>query len=195
MSSFISIGFVFEKNQDIKQLFSKFLDFLIVNGRIEKISYSFDENSDNWNQEILKDYSTYEITSLMVDNFFGKTNITAKILNDKRINFDISVSKFSQGDFGFLIEIDIEQLFKVGNREELEKCSSMIIKFCGTIFDIIEYRYSFCDHEVSIEYTWDEFNQLDEYIYSISLITQNDKCVIKLASWEIDGLTNRLMES
>lgn len=192
MSSFISIGFVFEKDQNIKQLFSKFVDFLIIKGRVEKLSYSIDENGDNWNQVILKDYSVYEITTMMIDNFLGKTNITAMIFNNKQINFDISVFKFSKGDFGFLIEIDINQLFKVGDREELEKCSFMIIKFCETVFDIIEYRYSFCDHEVGIEYTWDEFKQFNEDIYSISVIPQNNEYDIKLASWEIDGLTNRL---
>lgn len=192
MSSFIGIGFVFDKHQNIELLFSKLLDFLIVNGELKKISYSIDEKGDNWNEEIVKCYSTCEITSLMFNNFFGKINITAAILDNTQIDFDLSIIELSQGDYGFLIEIDIEQLFKVGEREKLEKCTSMIIKFCKSIFNIIEYRYSFCDHEVGIEYTWTEFDRLKECVYSVSIVPQKNEFVINLASWEIDGLTNRL---
>ena len=195
MSSFISIGFVFDKHQSITVLFSKFIEFLIARGVLNKISYSIDENGDNWNEKIIKGYSSYEVTSLMVNNYFGKANITAAILDDKKINFDISISKLQQEDFGFLIEIDIDQLFKVGNREELKNCSSMIITFCETLFNKMDFCYAFCDHEVGIEYTWNEFSQLDKCIYSISIIPQNEKFVIDLASWEIDGLTSRSRKS
>lgn len=192
MSSFIGIGFVFDKDQNIELLFSKLLDLLIVNGELKKISYSIDEKGDNWNEEIIKCYSTCEITSLMLNNFFGKINITGAILDNTQIDFDLSITELPQGDYGFLIEIDIEQLFKVGEREELEKCTSMIIKFCESIFNILKYRYSFCDHEVGIEYTWAEFERLKECVYSVSIVPQKNEFFINLASWEIDGLTNRL---
>lgn len=195
MSSYISIGFVFVKHQNITVLFSEFLNCLITNGNFQKISYSVDKNGDRWHEEIIKARSTDEITSLMANNFFGKININAMILGDRDIDFDISISKFSQGDFGFLIEIDIDQLFEVGNKKELEGCSSMIIKFCKRIYYKIQYQYAFCDHEVGIEYTWSEFNKLNDSIYSISIIPRNEEFVVNLATWEIDGLTNRIIKN
>lgn len=191
MSSSISIGFVFEKQQNPTLLFSKFLGCLITNGEFQKISYSLDENGSSWHEETIKTQSTYEVATLMVKHFFGKATIKAKILNNKNIHFDTSIFKFSKNDFAFLIEIDIDQLFQVGNKKELENCSSMIIKFCEEIFDIVQYRYAFCDHEANIEYTWSEFSEMNENIYSISIIPQSEKFKISLASWEIDGLTNR----
>ncbi len=192
MSSYVSIGFVFEKDQNIKSLLSKFLDFLITKGEFKKIAYSEDENGDKWNEKVINDYSAYMVASLMVDNYFGRTNITAAIFNDEQINLDVSIYKFPQGDFGFLIEITLEQLSKHEKKEELEKSTYRIINFCKTLFSMIEYRYAYCDQEVPIEYTWDEFNQLDKCVYSISIIPHNNAIDIKLAAWDIDGLTNRL---
>ena len=191
MSSYVSIGFVFEKHQSINSLLSKFFDFLTTKGEFKKIAYSEDENGDKWNEEIINDYSAYSVASIMVDNYFGRTNITAAIFNDEQINFDVSVHKFPQGDFGFLIEITLDQLSKHLRKEELEISTYRIINFCKTVFSTIEYRYAFCDHEVPIEYTWDEFKQFDKCMYSISVIPHNDAIDIKLAPWEIYGFINR----
>lgn len=191
MSSCVSIGFVFEKNQNIKLLFSKFLEYLIRYGELHKISYSLDKKGKRWKNEVIKDKTLDEIVLLMINNYYGKIDITNLVVDDKSIDYMITITKFSDGDFGFLIEIDIDQLFKVGNRNELEKWTSLIINFCKSIFNIIDYRYAFCDHEVSIEYKWSEFNKLKESIYSISIISKNKGLIIDLSSWEIDGLTFR----
>lgn len=87
--------------------------------------------------------SPHEVTSLMLNNFLGKANITSAILDNKIVNFDVSVSKLYKNDFGFLIEINIEQLFRVGGRKELEHSTSMIIEFCESIFDNAKYSYAF----------------------------------------------------
>lgn len=191
MSSSIGIGFVFEKHQKIDLLFSEFLSYLIIKGKLQKITYSLDENGKQWHEETIKAYPTCEVVPLLINHFFGKINIKAMIIDDKEMDFDISVFKFPKGDFAFLIEIEIDQLFKAGNKQELEYCSSMIIKFCKDVFDKVNYRYAFCDHEVDIEYTWSEFSKMNESIYSISIVPQNEGFKVNLASWEIDGLTNR----
>lgn len=191
MSSYISIGFVFEKAQNISLLFSEFLNFLTVDGEFRKISYSIDENGNDWHKKNIEGYSVDEISSLMINNFFAKTTILSRSLDAKNINFDTSITNFSHGDYGFLIEIEIEQLFKVGNRKELEHCSDIIVKFCKKIFSKLGYKYAFCDHEVNIEYDWKKFSQLDENVYSITIIPKDEDFIVKYATWEIDGLTIR----
>lgn len=191
MSSFLSIGFVFEKNQNIEEIFSEFLSYIITDGELQTISYSIDDEGNEWHKETIKLCSINKIVSLMINNFFGKINVKTIHLFKKVTNIDISIFKFSQGDFGFLIEIDIKQLFEVGNKKELESYSSIIINFCKLCFDKIKYRYAFCDHEANIEYTWDEFNKINKNIYSISVIPQNEKFIVNLADWEIDGLSHR----
>lgn len=191
MSSSISIGFVFEKQQSMTLLLSKILEFFKAKGELNRISYSVDENGDSWKENTIQNLTPHEVASLMVNNFWGKTNITSAILDDKIVNFDVSVSKLFKNDFGFLMEINIEQLFRVGDKKELENSTSMIIQFCKSIFDNAKYSYAFCDHEANIEYTWSEFKKLKNHIYSIVIIPENEKFVINLSSWEIDGLTNR----
>lgn len=191
MSSSISIGFVFEKHQNEKEEFSKLLTSLVSNGKLEKLIYSIDENGNDWKEEAKINYPIDIISSIMIENYFGKLTMEATILTSKNINFDVSISNFIQGDFGFLIEIDIEQLFKVGHKEDIKKCTEEIIQFCEKLFDKIKYKYSFCDHEVAIEYTWDEFKKMNDRIYSVSIIPKEKEFIVNLATWDIDGLSNR----
>lgn len=191
MSSSISIGFVFEKAHNISETLCKFLTYIMTDGKIQKLSYSTDSNGDNWEDVTVVNHSIDEISSKMVDYHFGKVTIEAPILKNKKTNFSVSIHKLPQGGFGFLIEIDIEQLFKTGDVKALKSCSDKIIQFCKNCFDKTNYQYSFCDHEVNLEYCYDTFKSMDKDIYSIAVIPKTGEFEIKLAPWEIDGLTNR----
>jgi len=190
MSS-ISIGFVFEKQQNVTETFSELLISLTTNGKMKKLAYSLDKDGDNWEEETTFDYSINRISSIMIDNYFGRITIESVILTNKSITYDVSISNLANDDFGFLIEIDIEHLFKVGNKDELESCTKEVIQFCEKIFDRIEYKYSFCDHEAALEYTWDEFKAMNENIYSVSIIPKDNIFIVNLTTWEIDGLSSR----
>lgn len=192
MSSFIGIGFVFGKTDSTIESFSKFLSFITREGNIKKIAYSTDIDGSNWIEDTsLKKCPIGNISSIMIDNYFGNITINAPIFDVKDIDFNVSMSVLAQGDFGFLLEIDIDQLFKVGDKPALEDFTGKIIELCKNIFSEVSYQYSFCDHEVGIEYSWNEFETISEDVYSVVVVPAKEAFIVKLASWEIDGLTSR----
>lgn len=54
MSSSISIGFVFEKQQSMTLLLSKILAFSKAKGELNRISYSVNENGDSWKENTIQ---------------------------------------------------------------------------------------------------------------------------------------------
>ena len=192
MSSSIGIGFIYNESSNIEDKLNKFIDFFLLNDtKIQKIVYSTDKNGDDWHVKNVDNYSSHEIANILIQNYFGNLTIKGSIVSKRNINIDMSIHQINQKEFGFLLEIDIDQLFTVGNKEELGICTENIVHLCKDIYYKTQYQYAYCDHEVGIEYNWNEFQSLNEQVYSISIIPQRNDFFINLAPWEIDGLTNR----
>lgn len=192
MSSFIGIGFIYDQSTNLENEINKFISFFLFrNIKIRKIIYCTDKNGDNWKDETIDNCSSENITPIFINNYFVKVTMEGNFLNKEKICVNMSVSRISKRDFGFLLEININQLFIVGNREDLNNCTENIISLCKDIYQETQYRYAYCDHEVDIEYNWNEFTSLKNEIYSVCIIPQKNNFLVSLASWEIDGLTNR----
>lgn len=149
---------------------------------MHKIMYSTDRDGDKWKEETLANYSSKDLTYIMIQNYFCKLTMEGNFLDERNISIYISINQITQKDFGFLLEINVKQLFTVGNKLELNNCTKSIIRLCKDIYYKTQYQYAFCDHEVDIEYSWDEFISLNEPMYSISIIPKKNNFDINLAS-------------
>lgn len=77
------------------------------------------------------------------------------------------------------------------SHKNFRKIIRMIIIQIKKLRKKLNFNYVFCDTEVNIEYSLCEILEEKTPIYSIVAINHKNGLEVRLASWEIDGLTSR----
>lgn len=187
MSSYISIGFVANDNEEL--FVEKCKKIMEVNNKnIGQIIFKYptDETCNKWN---VSNEQVKNIDKMLKQCF---TNELAEIIVDYRINEQIfkgiliKIRKKIGEYTGILFEIS-EDCFPL--KEKINSIENEIIAILRDLLNI-GFEYAYCDNEADIEYSIKEvMGQKNRY--SILVTRENNNIVTKLASWKIDGLTSR----
>lgn len=192
MGSKITIGYVFGiENKKVMALYlEELVNILSEEGLIIDFKFSLDDEGNEWKECVVKknkmESSAYE---LLTKYYYGTVKLISNIVNLRSKEIAVTVEQTSEY-FGFLIDLDEEDLNQDFNLEEIE---SSIINFVAKSYGLLKFDYAFCDHEAEIEYSPKEITKVEEEIYSLLFIpsVMKDEVEVKRSSWYLDGLTRR----
>lgn len=193
MGAKISIGWV-STNNDLNNEYNILINNLKLLGvNIDCVKFSSDNSGFHWNG--VEDYSTYSNKNFLstlrelhfleipISNFpFGKLTIEAVIK-----------LKVTNKYFGYLLEMEEDSIISSYKINELETAEDIIIQYLKLIFKNFNVDYAFSDQEAEVEFSPEEFIQLQRPYYAIEAKHDHDGNVkITKANWYINGLTQRL---
>ena len=193
MGAKISLGWV-STNNNLSNEYNILINNLKLLGvNIDCVKFSSDNSGFHWN--VVEDYRTYSNKNLLstlkelhfleipISNFpFGKLTIEAVIK-----------LKVTNKYFGFLLEMEEDSIISSYKIKELETAEDLIIQYLKLIFKNFNVDYAFSDQEAEVEFSPEEFKQLQRPYYAIEAKHDHDgKVKITKANWYINGLTQRL---
>ena len=150
-----------------------------------------DIDGEEWIEE--REVKEHQL-GMLTQYFYGQLNLTSSFIKDKSLNITIHIEK-EPSYFGFLLDVSEADIISTDGIKEIEDITDIILNFIIDIHNVSAYDYAFCDNEVSIEYSPEEFASIKNNIYSIAVIASNiqqlGKLDVKKSDWNIDGLTKR----
>lgn len=199
MGSNVSVGLVYNgfSNRRIKEELDNIFKYLcLYDVRCDNLRTSKDIEGEDWvEHRMLNTFSMDSISTMLAKGYYGQLDISGDIL-DSRLVITIRIEKEKTGDyFGFLFDINEDELIKDNSLSELNKITEEIIGFMTEMYRYSNYDYAICDNEARIKYSPGEFRTLEEIIYSVSVKPHRSNGLISLVitkgDWNIDGLTSR----
>lgn len=189
MGNYISIGIVC-LTQTSLELVLETISAQMNNKAISlELSYPEDDSSRIW----IKQH--YELKSGLSAGFKlladRRQSIGTFLYNADTMQLHIRVSIKTDAILGILFEMEQEELIPVESSFLLESITNKIIKDLKALWERAPFEYAFCDNEADIEFAPSEILKTEEYIYSVLLINRNHFLTHKMATWCIDGLSER----
>jgi hypothetical protein len=198
MGSYITTGLVFS-GSDVDVIKSK-LKVLIMylaggSGCYKFVKASKDADGNDWVElkfEELNDIQEgYRFAS---EGYFGQIDLTTRLFKSDEISASIRVEKESDY-FGLLVDIAEDDLLKSNESEVLNAADELMTKVMCELHNVLKYDYAFCDNEAELQFSPNEFQSLNEDVYSITVMTSNSELenianVFK-SHWYLNGLTSR----
>lgn len=190
MGSYISVGFVFKM---IKLKFKEqILKYLI--GNLPLSDYSvliYKTDTDIEGRKIIEKKMMYRQMSdedykIITDYDFGNILLMCNFLGIKNQMMNITFFK-EKTHFGFLIEL-FEDPFR--NKVDYLKQETLLVNFMKECFKEMDFDYAICDNEGTIEFSPEEISH-EDFSYSILILPEGDKLVVKKGEYLIDGKTKR----
>ncbi|ODM24753.1 hypothetical protein A7W90_00130 [Clostridium sp. Bc-iso-3] len=200
MGSNISIGFVYTgiAQEQIKNELNNIFSYLLShNTRMVKMKVSKDIDGEEWIEyDMLDTHKKDDVISLLAEYYFGQIEVYSNLIGCNNLKLIIRIEKEPDKDyFGFLLDISEAQLLKNNSIDEIKKVTDNIVSFMTDIYGYSGYDYAICDNEAEIEYSPEEYMNIQDDIYSISIIpnrnNESTEFNIIKSSWNIDGLTSR----
>ncbi|NFP49524.1 hypothetical protein FDF58_07570 [Clostridium argentinense] len=201
MGSSISIGFVYGEfsiqaiENEIKRLVKY---FVTTDGSLKKMKVSKDIDGEEWLEyDSLINLKVDSIYTTLAENYYGQVEVNSSLFGHKNLTTTIRIEKEEdEGYFGFLLDIDEEELIKTNLASEINSVTEKIVDFITGFYSYSAYDYAFCDNEAEIQYSPRHFKKIESSIYSISVIPTLDgnsnSLNIVRSNWNIDGLTSRI---
>ncbi len=187
MGSYISLGFVSasEKTAFLRTC-KDVINFFTINIKNAQIKYPIDSECSEWISENVNVNNLEKALNICYEYNYSELMLDYEI-NGRLISGVLFTITRNIGNlFGALFEIP-EKNFDM--LKEIDFIENEIINIMNQSI-LLGIEYIFCDNECNIEYLPSEIISKDN-IYSILIYRHNEKNIIKLASWKIDGLTNR----
>ena len=200
MGSFISIGFIYQvfSIQTIENEIKKLLKYIVdTDGSLKKMKVSKDIDGEEWNEyDSLMNLQGDSIYAILAKNYYGQIEVNSNIFGCKNITIIIRIEKEEDEDyFGFLLDIDEEELINTNSASEISNITEKIIDFITRFYNYSAYDYAFCDNEAEIKYSPIHFKKVERSIYSITVIPildgNSNRLNVIRSNWNIDGLTSR----
>ncbi|RST77371.1 hypothetical protein D4T97_002465 [Siminovitchia acidinfaciens] len=185
----VNIGMVFTEEKGIFVTWSKMKSYIIKNGgQFKKLKYSKDMDGENWIQLDIKDNSLDEsfLTGYYPELELSRSSLG---LNTERIH--LSIEK-DDGYFGFLFGIEWDSLFS--KEVDVAKIRNHMVATLTAIYETIPFAYSFIGHEIEIDSSPDEFEDLIAHndSYPVALIESKDGLDIYYGNIGIDGISGQI---
>lgn len=194
MGSYVSIGFVYEKNREkelVEQL-EKIIGFLkIKNEDIKRIKYCEDDFGEIECEVNLNDivYHKNEILKKIVDYFYGEIEFFVDIFEMKKLKMILRIEK--EDDLcGITLDIEESDLIHEHTVSNINIVTEKIIDFMIQVNTYLNYDYAVCDNELELKYSPEIIKNMKELKYSVLIIFDGKLKVMK-SNWNIDGLTQR----
>ncbi|MDF2699927.1 MAG: hypothetical protein K0Q49_1483 [Haloplasmataceae bacterium] len=185
MGSYISLGFVFQNDKEIKDSLKQLLKLL--NNKNSPIIYKvcFDLSEDNWLERKINYNDIIEDDFNNLTNYFY-SNIK---LNASFLGFDLllNITIYKDEDFyGFLIDL-FEDYFKISYLD----LEDSLINFVNDIYSKLKFDYAFGEHDGEIEFSPNEIIQQNVNYCLLFLKDNKDSLQILKGDHLLDGLTTR----
>ncbi|MBB4824972.1 hypothetical protein HNO89_002198 [Sporosarcina luteola] len=193
MGAKISLGWV-STNINISNEYNILINNLKLLGvKINCVKFSSDNSGFHWSE--IEDYRTYsnkKLLSILKELRFLEISISnfpfGKLTIDAVIKLEVT-NKY----FGFLLEMEESSIISSYKIKELETAEDLIIQYLNLIFKNFNVDYAFSDQEAEVEFSPEEYKQLERPYYAIEARRGHDgKVKITKANWYINGLTQRL---
>jgi hypothetical protein len=190
LGSTINIGLVYSSPEDlISTNLYKLIQYLnSYNSCLINAKYSEDLDGESW-IEIENPVFNETLVEKLTNNFYSELqmNVTLFQLPELTLNLHVIIEK---GYFGFLLAIEEHELLSDYEEDTLEEITSEIIEFLAKGYELLKFRYAFCDHEAEIEFSPSNFKPES---YALSLIPDDSDSTlnVKKGKWHINGLTER----
>jgi len=186
VGGYISIALVYEDNNESSNKLEGLIKYFTQNGSIPlEMKYCEDEEGEIWREEILCN-KTIDFT-LLTEGYFGSIIVNTDIFNGNLIKINISVHK-EKGCFGFLIDIEWEDLFKECSKSLSDEVSANIVNFLHQIYLMTHYNYSYCGHEVEVECSSRDLKSKVNQ-YPIAVVPFEDRLEVFYGEFSIDGVS------
>ena len=187
MGSYITIGFVCDKNLSKVEFLEKIKQTLLINqDKFNNILFKFPINSDDgiWNESIESKTNLPQILDICFENEMAQMQIDYQINNKKIEGIILKIEKIDNDSVGFCVDIPENNFEQYKNIDLLEqKIEEELKRFVKLGFD-----YAFCDNEIYLEYPIKDV-LTNKNLYSILIINNNSQT--HYADWKIDGLSPR----
>jgi len=200
MGSFISIGFIYGKFsiQAIENEIKKLVKYVVnTDGRLKKMKVSKDIDGEEWLEyDSLINLQMDSIYTTLSENYYAQMEVNSSLFGCENITITIHIEKEEDEDyFGFLLDIDEEELIKTNPVSEINSITEKIVDFIAGFYNYSAYDYAFCDNEAEIQYSPRDFKKIESSIYSIAVIPildgNSNRLNVIRSNWNIDGLTSR----
>lgn len=200
MGSYVSIGFIYENfsvdriKSEFKKLVSKIISF---NGNVKKMKVSKDFDGEEWAEyEFLNNFQMDSNCDMLAEYFYGQLEIDCNLFGGISLKTIIRIEKEREEDyFGFLMDVSEEELIKSNSADEINRVTQEIIEFMTQFYSCSAYSYAFCDNEGEIQFSPKKFRDLENSIYSVTVMPNlgsNNSLKVSKGNWNIDGLTTRV---
>lgn len=187
MGSFITIGFVCDKNISKSQFLEMVKNILLMNkDKYDDILFKFpiELDGNNWNESVENQNNLSNMLDVCFENDMAQMLIDYQ-LNDKKIKgILLRIERLENDSVGFCADIPENNFGEYKNIDLIEqKIESELKKLVK-----LGFSYAFCDNEVYLEYPIDEVLK-NKNTYSILVINNNLQSYH--SNWKIDGLSPR----
>ncbi|MFC0562223.1 Imm64 family immunity protein [Halalkalibacter alkalisediminis] len=181
---YINIAQVFNDNGNIQDKLEATLQYFVKQGStILKVKYSKDADGENWAER--------EVTAnqLEIDGpcYYLSIEISGEILG---INIFFLTTIHEEGFFGFLINIEWEELFPENGKNDLQSTTNQLVKNTANLYKETGFAYSLIGHELEIEIHPDDISGESDS-FPVVLIGAEEKLEILYGPFCIDGLTEQ----
>lgn len=198
MGSRICIGLAYGGSSEIRMAvkLGRLIEYLIASGaHVKRFRVSRDSEGSEWIKRDLSDdqgiESFYEV---LVRGYYGEADLAGAVLGYNDIAVTVRVVK-GKGYFGFLLDLDEEDLLKSHSQEELDRVTAGIVDWVKGLYPIANFDYAFCDEEAELQYPPEAFRTLGAHKYSVAILPAErgdaGSLSVLMNSWCIDGLTPR----
>lgn len=198
MGSYITTGIIFDgiETTSIKRKITDLIIYLSNRSECYKsVKASKDIEGNEWIEfkfeELDNVREAYEFVS---EGYFGQIDLMTSRFTSNEILVSVRVEK-EVDYFGILLDIAEDDFLKSSESVILNAKDNLIIKFLEELYEVLEFKYAFCDNEAEIKFSPNEIQHLNREVYSILLIPSDSKLNGKInvvkSNWYLNGLTSR----
>lgn len=182
LGGYLSIGLVYEDINSISRELKGLVTYLQKeNINLTEVQYSQDEDGEQWVENKVNNIDI-NYNSLK-DKYYLSLEMVGDLFRIGTQNFVIRVNR-ENGFFGFLIDIEWQQLID----KDKEEISKRIVNSLIKLIKFTDYDYAFCGHEAEIEYSPTHVKKIKD-IFPITLLNLKNKLELIYGEFNIDGIS------
>lgn len=186
---YVNIGAVFTEDQGDFATWGKMKEFIIKSGgQFTKLKYSKDMDGENWIQVDIKDN---KIDESFLTGYYPELELSGSSLGLNTERIHLSIEK-DDGYFGFLFGIEWDELFS--KEKDVAKIRNHMVATLIAIYERMPFAYSFIGHEIEIDCSPDEFEDLiaENDSYPVVMIESKGGLDIYYGNIGIDGISDQI---